>query len=44
MKFLRPLYSALPRDVARPLYERLRPTYHPIAQAMVESIFRDTMA
>ncbi|MDQ3341824.1 MAG: M1 family metallopeptidase [Myxococcota bacterium] len=44
MKFLRPLYAGLPRDLARPLFERLRPTYHPIAQAMVESLFRDTLA
>lgn len=40
MKFLRPLYSALPRDVARPLFERLRATYHPIAQQLVESLLR----
>jgi leukotriene-A4 hydrolase len=44
MKYLRPLYTSLPREIGRPLYERLRPTYHPIAQAMVESIFRDTLA
>jgi leukotriene-A4 hydrolase len=40
MKFLRPLYSALPREVALPLFDRLRPTYHPIAQQLVDSILR----
>ena len=44
MKFLRPLYQALPRDVATRVFAQLRPTYHPIAQAMVESVLRDTMA
>jgi aminopeptidase N len=43
MKFLRPLYTALAknpetRETAARLYERLKPTYHPIAQAMVESV------
>ena len=40
MKFLRPLYGALPREVARPLFERLRATYHPIARQLVESMLR----
>lgn len=43
MKFLRPLYKELPRDVATQVFARLRPTYHPIAQAMVESVLRDTL-
>ena len=43
MKFLRPLYKELPRDVATRVFARLRPTYHPIAQAMVESVLRDTL-
>ncbi|MGN6107109.1 MAG: leukotriene A4 hydrolase C-terminal domain-containing protein [Kofleriaceae bacterium] len=46
MKFLRPLYSALARDpqlrpVARQLFERLRPRYHPIARQVVESLLRE---
>jgi len=46
MKFLRPLYTALAANPAtaaagRTLFERLRPTYHPIARAMVESVFRE---
>jgi leukotriene-A4 hydrolase len=43
MKYLRPLYSALIRNrntrhSARAVFERHRQSYHPIAQAMVESL------
>ncbi len=46
MKFLRPLYLALARDpktaeLARSTFERLRPSYHPIAQQVVQSVLRD---
>ena len=46
MKFLRPLYLALAktapfRDRARPLFERLRPRYHPIAQQVIDSVLRE---
>ncbi|MBA3819095.1 MAG: leukotriene A4 hydrolase C-terminal domain-containing protein, partial [Deltaproteobacteria bacterium] len=46
MKFLRPLYSALARDpqtraLAKATFERLRPTYHPIAQQLVETVLRE---
>jgi leukotriene A-4 hydrolase/aminopeptidase len=45
MKFLRPLYTALAanpstRERARALFEELRESYHPIAQAVVEGILR----
>lgn len=45
MKFLRPLYAALAarpdtRERARELYGRLRPTYHPIAQMVVDGLLR----
>jgi aminopeptidase N len=46
MKFLRPLFLALAkqdqfRDRARPLFERFRATYHPIAQQVIESVLRE---
>jgi aminopeptidase N len=46
MKYLRPLYLALARDErtrprARELFQQLRPTYHPIARQVVESVLRD---
>ena len=46
MKFLRPLYLALAKtpqfkDRARPLYDRLRASYHPIAQQVIDAVLRD---
>lgn len=46
MKFLRPLYAALAanpetRPRARALFERLRPSYHPIAQQLVDTVLRE---
>lgn len=45
MKFLRPLYKALAadpstRELARTTFDKLRPSYHPIARQMVESFLR----
>jgi aminopeptidase N len=44
-KFLRPLYQALQdnpktRDLARAIYARARPTYHPISAASVDAILK----
>ena len=44
-KFLRPLYQAMQdnprtRDLARKIYARARPTYHPIAVATVDAILK----
>ena len=44
-KFLRPLYQALEdnpktRDLARRIYARARPTYHPIATASIDAILK----
>ncbi|HLL22470.1 MAG TPA: M1 family metallopeptidase [Kofleriaceae bacterium] len=46
MKYLRPLYKALAGNVAtraraHRVFEQLRPTYHPIAQQVVEMVLRD---
>jgi hypothetical protein len=46
MKYLRPLYIGLARDPAtRPraheLFAKLRPSYHPIAQQVIEGVLRD---
>jgi leukotriene A-4 hydrolase/aminopeptidase len=43
MKFLRPLYMALAKDartreLAHETFAKLRPTYHPIAQQMIENV------
>jgi hypothetical protein len=43
MKYLKPLYSALARSdsgktFARACFDRLRPSYHPIAQQVVEGL------
>ncbi len=44
-KFLRPLYKAMnenpqTRDMARRIYARARPTYHPIAVASIDDILK----
>ena len=44
-KFVRPLYQAMQdnprtRDLARRLYARARPTYHPIATASIDAILK----
>ena len=44
-KFVRPLYQAMydnakARDLARRIYERARPTYHPIATASIDAILK----
>ena len=44
-KFLRPLYQAMEdnpktRDLARRIYARARPTYHPIATASIDAILK----
>ena len=49
MKYLRPLYTALAaddrtREVASATFARTRPSYHPIAQQMVEGVLRDSAA
>ncbi len=46
MKFLKPLYTALAsrpelRQRARARYAELKPTYHPIAQMVVDSVLAD---
>lgn len=43
LKFLRPLYTALnespqTRELARSIYEKARPGYHPLAVAMVDAL------
>jgi hypothetical protein len=39
MKYLRPLYTALPVDDARAIYAKHAASYHPIARQMVEGVF-----
>jgi hypothetical protein len=44
-KFVKPLYQAMydnpkTRDLARRVYERARPTYHPIATASIDAILK----
>jgi hypothetical protein len=46
-KFLRPLYTKLVatpagRQVAERIYERARPTYHPVSQESIDQILRGT--
>ncbi len=45
MKYLKPLYTVLAandhtKDRARALFDKVRPTYHPIAQMVVESVLK----
>jgi aminopeptidase N len=37
-KFVKPLYEALPKKRATEIYEKARPTYHPITQASVDAV------
>ena len=42
-KFLKPLYTKLAasdRDFARRIYEKARPTYHPVSQATIDEILK----
>ena len=44
-KFVRPLYQAMEdnpktRDLARRIYDRARPTYHPITAASIDAILK----
>ena len=42
MKYLRPLYLAMAqggfKDTALEVFKELRPTYHPVAQSVIESV------